>query len=101
MPATSTSSWRRREMSVMQDLYDSEINVETESFFDSGWVVRIGDKKNGFVAETIRESWVDVEAWLTTQAIERFPNSEFARQYRPRSWRRRPRLTLVEGKPSH
>jgi len=83
-------------MSVMQDLYDSEINVETESFFDGGWVVRIGDKKNGSVVETIRESWLEVEAWLTTQAIERFPNSDFAISYRPRGWRRPPHLTLVQ-----
>lgn len=87
-------------MSVMQDLYDSEINVATESFFDGGWHVRIGDQQNGFTTETIQMTWSDVESWLSEQAIARYPNSDFAIKYRPRAWRRPPHLTLVSDQPA-
>jgi len=81
-------------MSVMRELYDSEINVQTESFFDGGWQVRIGDRRNGFVLETICTTWQDVEQWLIEQGVLRYPGSAFARKYRP-PISRRPHLSLV------
>jgi hypothetical protein len=38
-------------VSILQQLYDSEINVWVTSFYDDGFYVRLGDEMNGFVAE--------------------------------------------------
>lgn len=83
-------------MSVMQDLYDSDINVHLASRRNGGWRVRIGDADGETALETYAESWQEVERWVTDQAVARFPNSEFAAKYRPRGWHRRPYLTLVQ-----
>lgn len=55
--------------SVMQRLYDSEINL-----------VQLGDEVNGFVAEARLPTWADVEEWLVGMARIHFPHSEFARE---------------------
>jgi hypothetical protein len=36
-------------MSIMQRLYDSEINAVMSSFYDDGFYVKLGDEMNGFV----------------------------------------------------
>ena len=69
-------------MSVLQDLYDSEINVSLESFWDSGWHVRLGDEANGFLEEENFDIWGQVEPWLIEVAIKHFPQSQFAERYR-------------------
>jgi hypothetical protein len=38
-------------MSIMQRLYDSEINATMSSFWDDGFYVKLGDEMNGFRAE--------------------------------------------------
>ena len=65
-------------MSIMQALYDSEINVEISSFWDGGWWVGLGDEKNGFDDYWQCETWADVETTLREKAIEHYPNSKFA-----------------------
>jgi hypothetical protein len=37
-------------MSILQRLYDSEINFEVAGFYDAGFDVRLGDALNGFLA---------------------------------------------------
>jgi hypothetical protein len=69
-------------MSIMQDLYYSEINVSVTSFWDSGFKVKLGDETNGFVAEARFQYWGQVEPWLRDKAIKHFPDSLFARMYR-------------------
>lgn len=69
-------------MSVLQDLYDSEINFTVSTFWDGGFDVKLGDAMNGFVAEERFRRWGEVEAWLKDKAIEHFPNSLFAKIYR-------------------
>lgn len=69
-------------MSVMQDLYHSEINVMITTFWDGGWDVRLGDEMNGFPAVTTLKRWGEVEPWLTAAAIKHFPDSLFAKMYR-------------------
>jgi hypothetical protein len=39
-------------MSILQRLYDSEINFEVAGFCDAGFDVRLGDALNGFIAES-------------------------------------------------
>jgi hypothetical protein len=38
--------------SVLQQIYDSEINASVSWFWDGGFAVKLGDSINGFVAET-------------------------------------------------
>ena len=69
-------------MSVMQDLYHSEINFSVSTFWDGGFDVKLGDNTNGFVAESNFDRWGMVEPWLIAQAVEHFPDSLFAEMYR-------------------
>jgi hypothetical protein len=69
-------------MSIMQDLYHSEINVSASWLWDGGIEVKLGDPLNGFVAEENLAYWGQVEPWLRDKAIEHFPDSLFARMYR-------------------
>ena len=68
-------------MSVLQDLYHSEINFSVSTFWDEGFTVRLGDEMNGYVAETTVNRWGQVEPWLTHEAIKHFPKSLFAEMY--------------------
>ena len=64
-------------MSVLQRLYDSEINVTVSSFYEDGFYVKLGDEMNGFVAEGRCHTWADVEEWLTAMARIHYPTSAF------------------------
>jgi len=71
-------------MSILQELYDSEINFEIRCFWDAGFQVRLGDETNGFVYESERDSLaltlreaVDV---LRDRAVACYPESQFARE---------------------
>jgi hypothetical protein len=66
-------------MSIMQRLYDSEINAWITSFWDDGFYVRLGDEMNGFRAEVQCMTWNEVEQWLDKQACIHYPDSVFAR----------------------
>src|SRR5262245_44111134 len=65
-------------MSILQRLYDSEINFEVAGFYDAGFHVQLGDVLNGFIAEGKVETWAEVEAWLRDGALAHFPDSKFA-----------------------
>ena len=78
-------------MSVFQDLHDSEINARIDWFYDGGFNVSLGDSLNGYKARATGMLWEEVAPWLTEQAIEHFPHSQFARKYRGR-----PRLKRVK-----
>jgi hypothetical protein len=67
--------------SLLQRLYDSEINVSVSSFYDDGFYVRLGDEMNGFHAEGRCNSWADVEEWLTAMARIHYPASTFAQSF--------------------
>jgi hypothetical protein len=65
-------------MTVLQRLYDSEINFVIEAFYDAGFYVKLGDEMNGFEAEGRCPTWADVEEWLTGMARIHYPTSHFA-----------------------
>lgn len=65
-------------MSIIQKLYDSEINVSISSFWDAGFDVKLGDDMNGFVAETQVKTFAEVEAWLDQEVRKRYPGSVYA-----------------------
>lgn len=67
-------------LSIMQQLYDNEINVQIESFWDGGFDVSIGDAMNGIDASTSVRSWAEAEAWLAKKASEIYPGSVFAKR---------------------
>ena len=66
-------------MSVLQRLYDSEINVAVTSFWDDRFYVKLGDEMNGFRADGRCATWADVEEWLRAMVPVYYPDSAFAR----------------------
>lgn len=68
-------------MSVLQDLYDSEINISISTFWDGGFDVKLGDEMNGFWAETTVRRFGEIEPWVVTQVVEKQPGSLFAKMY--------------------
>lgn len=66
-------------MSIMQQLFESDINFVVDWFGDKGFRVYLGDEKNGYRANGDCRTWADVERWLDTQARIHFPNSDFAK----------------------
>lgn len=69
-------------MSILQDIYDSEINFRISTLWDGGFDIELGDEMNGFVASTSVNRWGEVEPWLMKAVIEHQPDSLFARMYR-------------------
>jgi hypothetical protein len=67
-------------MNIFQELHDSEINGRISSFFDGSWRVELGDEMNGFTAEDEASSYAEAEAVLARMAIERYPDSAFAKK---------------------
>ena len=65
-------------MTVLQRLYDSEINFEISAFYDAGFYVTLGDELNGYQAEGRCRTWADVEEWLAGMARIHYPTSVFA-----------------------
>lgn len=82
---------------LIQRLYDSEINltVQFSSFYDGGFIMKIGDELNGLRVEGQVQRWSDVEKWLRMKAIELYPDSRFARtemwgSQKPKARKRKP-----------
>lgn len=64
---------------VLTALYLSEINCSVASFFDEGWTAMLGDPNNGYKAqESGLYSTSQVAEWLTDQACQYYPRSDFA-----------------------
>lgn len=68
--------------SFIEDLHASEINGEIGWFFDGVWCVKIGDKHNGYKAEDAFMSLGEATEWLRSKAIELYPDSQFAKEWR-------------------
>ncbi len=69
-------------MSIMQRLYDSEINCEISTFWDGGFTWKLGDGMNGYDAEGEADTFVKAEQQLADKARELYPQSKFARETR-------------------
>ena len=68
--------------SLLEDLHDSEINGEISWFYDNVWGAKVGDKLNGYLAETAElPSLGNAARWLCDRALEFYPESEFAKDY--------------------
>ena len=69
-------------LTILRDLYDSEINFSVSCFWDGGYDVKLGDPLNGWDAEvTGLHNWHEVAHWLKEAAISLYPDSTFARIY--------------------
>ena len=64
---------------TLQLLYDSEINFELSSFWDGGFIWKLGDSANGYPAEGRADSVSEAIAQLRAAALTHFPQSEFSK----------------------
>lgn len=62
-------------------LYKSEINASLDWFWDSGFVIKIGDNLNGFTAELYSDDLNQLEIAVEKKVKELYPNSKFAKTY--------------------
>jgi hypothetical protein len=62
---------------VLQMVYDSEINFELSCFWDAGFYWKLGDSANGYVAEGKASSIEDPIRQLTDAALTHLPESGF------------------------
>ena len=68
---------------VMQALYESEINFEIATDWDVGYRVRLGHAYNEkYDAEVWARTAEEAVDRLRQAAIENYPNSKFAKDYR-------------------
>jgi hypothetical protein len=67
---------------IVQDLYDSEVNARIEWFHEGGFSVSIGDMLTGWKASGNFRTFTAAVEWLNKEAIQRYPDSAFAKKYR-------------------
>lgn len=67
---------------ILQELYDSEINVRLRTFFDAGFHACLGDEWDGFREGMDFPTLAEACEYLKQQAIEHFPESKFAQKYK-------------------
>ena len=64
---------------LLQRIYDSEINFELSTFWDSGFFWKLGDAMNGIKADGSAPTLAEATAQLCEAAVKHFPKSDFAR----------------------
>lgn len=69
-------------MSVLQDIYDCEINFRVQTFWDGGFEIDLGDEMNGLKDGATVRRWGEVEPWLMAAVIKHYPDSLFTKMYR-------------------
>jgi hypothetical protein len=83
VPANSASNERLMFYSVLQALYESEINCSITSGWDTGWSVKLGDQASGYKAEGMFKNLLDAARFLREQTIRHYPHSVFATMFVP------------------
>jgi hypothetical protein len=73
--------YRAMDRSVQQQLYESAINFEIATLSESGFLVKLGDRLNGYKAAATLKTWSEAAEWLLQQAIAHFPESKLAREH--------------------
>lgn len=66
---------------ILNDLYDSEINVQIECAWDSGWYAAFGNSYEGFKESINLDRLRDVLEWLVVTACKLYPGSTFAKKW--------------------
>lgn len=71
-------------VTVLAELYDSEINVSISCLWDGGWDLKVGGSEvAGFKVEGSldRDATGYIGQWLAEQAAALYPESQFAAAY--------------------
>ena len=68
--------------SLLQGLYENEINFTVSAFWDCGFRWQLGDPLNGFMADGSAPTFEQAVSDLAQTAAEHFPNSAFAHSIR-------------------
>ena len=63
--------------SIIDALYESEINCSVSTFWDGGITVQLGDEMNGFVAHNECLTAHEAAVFLDSAAREHFPASAY------------------------
>lgn len=63
---------------IIDALYESEINCTISTFWDGGFIVRLGDQMSGFVAETQCQTSREAAKFLDREARHHYPQSSYA-----------------------
>jgi hypothetical protein len=63
---------------VIDALYESEINCSIACFWDNGFTVKLGDEMNGFVAEKDCRTSSEAAMFLDNAAHQHYPDSTYA-----------------------
>ncbi len=71
-------------MSILQELYDSEINFVLSTLWDAGFDWRLGDELNGFKAEGCGLTLDEAIGQLAFAAFKNYPDSVFTKTHRAR-----------------
>ncbi len=66
-------------LEILKHLYNSEINVRLSCFCDCGFIVALGDDKNGYKATDNFYSLEHAIQWLDVAARKYHPHSEYAK----------------------
>ncbi len=66
-------------MEELQKIYDSEINIMIYTFWDGGFDLKLGDKMNGFVAESAVDKASEIIPWFQEQIKIHYPESTYAK----------------------
>lgn len=66
---------------ILQDIYDSEINITISWFWDMGINVDIGDAINGIKDENNFDTIIEAMGWLCQRLAELYPESDFAQKW--------------------
>jgi len=66
---------------VLQALYDSEINAGILWFWDGGFELRLGDNINGIKAEAVVGTTQEAARWFIDNAKRIWPQSQFAESF--------------------
>lgn len=63
----------------LKKIYDSEINVHLDSFWDGGWHIQVGDNMNGFHDAGYGYSIEEVIPTLKELIKQHYPQSDYAK----------------------
>jgi len=69
----------------LKKLYDSEINIRIECFWDGGWRVMLGDETNGYKNPDFHYCELDeIVPAIRELAKKYYPDSKYVRNLNPR-----------------
>lgn len=68
-------------LQTLQDIQDSEINFQLNTFWDGGFDIVLGDEINGTIEENNFDKLQDAADWLVTAVLKHFPDSKFSKEY--------------------